>query len=75
VRYFFHIREGARELPDEIGEDLPDDEAAWKEATITAGKLLQDMDGKLKSGQEWRMEISDEAGRLIWVLRLLAEKH
>ncbi|WP_245284945.1 hypothetical protein [Bradyrhizobium sp. th.b2] len=42
-RYFFHIEKGERELPDEIGE--PDSDAAWKEATITAGKLLQDMDG------------------------------
>ncbi|WP_156928882.1 hypothetical protein [Bradyrhizobium sp. th.b2] len=40
-RYFFHIQHGERDLPDEIGEDLPDKDAAWKEATtITAGQLL-----------------------------------
>ncbi|MGY4314955.1 DUF6894 family protein [Bradyrhizobium sp. JR3.5] len=55
--------------------DLPDSDAAWKEATITAGKFLQDLDGTLKPGQEWRMEVTDEAGNLIWVLRLSPERH
>lgn len=73
-RYFFNIQHGQPD-PDETGMDLPDNDAAWKEATITAGKLLQDMDGTLKPGREWRMEVTDAAGNLIWVLRLLAESH
>ncbi|OKO72751.1 hypothetical protein [Bradyrhizobium sp. NAS96.2] len=73
-RYFFHIHHGVRNA-DENGEDLPDNDAAWKEATITAGRLLQDLDGTLKPDLEWRMEVTDEAGNIIWVLRLLAEKH
>lgn len=75
MRYFFHVQQGERYLPDEIGEDLPGAEAAWKEATVTAGQLLQDLDGALKPGQEWRMIITDGSGNLIWVLRVLAEKH
>ncbi len=74
-RYFFHIQHGERDLPDEIGEDLPDKDAAWKEATITAGQLLGDLDGTLKPGLEWRMKVTDEAGNLIRVLRLLAERY
>jgi hypothetical protein len=74
-RYYFHIRHGERNFPDEIGEDLPDKDAAWREATITAGKVLADLDGTLKPGQEWRMEVTDEAGNLIGVLRLLAERY
>jgi len=73
-RYFFHIQHRQRD-PDETGMDLPDSDAAWKEATITAGKFLQDLDGTLKPGQEWRMEVTDEAGNLIWVLRLSPERH
>ncbi|MGF6431299.1 DUF6894 family protein [Bradyrhizobium elkanii] len=73
-RYFFHIQHGKRD-PDEIGMDLQDIDAAWKEGTVTAGRFLQDLDGTLKPGQEWRMEITDETGDLIWVLRLLAERH
>ncbi len=29
----------------------------------------------VKPGQEWRMDVTDEAGNLIWVLHLLAERH
>ena len=75
MRYFFHIEHGKRHFPDEIGEELPNDDAAWKEATFTAGKLLQDLDGTLRPDLEWRMEVTDAAGNLLWVLRLLAERH
>jgi hypothetical protein len=74
-RYFFHIQYGERHLPDEIGTDLPDEAAAWKEATITAGQLLADLDGRLKPGLQWRMEVIDQAGNPICVLRLSAERH
>lgn len=75
MRYYFNIQHGKRSLPDAIGEELADDDAAWKEATVTAGKLLQDLDGTLKPDREWRMEVSDESGKLVWVLRVLAERH
>jgi Domain of unknown function (DUF6894) len=74
-RYFFHIHQAGQHLPDVIGCDLPDEDAAWKEATITAGQLLEDLDGALKPGLQWRMEVTDEAGNLICVLRLLAERY
>jgi hypothetical protein len=46
---------------DETGPDLPGKDAAWKEATFAAGQLLQDLDGALKPGQEWRLEVTEEA--------------
>jgi hypothetical protein len=27
---------------DDVGEELPDDEAAWREATVYAGEVLKD---------------------------------
>jgi hypothetical protein len=75
MRYFFHVQEGKRHFPDEIGEDLPGTEAAWQEATVTAGQLLHDLGGALKPGEEWRMRVTDDAGNLIWVLCLSVERH
>ncbi|WP_456729920.1 DUF6894 family protein [Bradyrhizobium sp. USDA 3364] len=43
-RYFFHAHH-LTEQRDENGEELPDSHAAWKEATVMAGKVLQDVDG------------------------------
>jgi hypothetical protein len=66
-RYFFHIYHDRAEL-DREGEELPDKHAAWREATITAGQTLQGIDGKLKPGHGWRMEVTDEFQNTLYVL-------
>jgi hypothetical protein len=53
-RYFFNVQ-GTRQTIDELGEELPDDKAAWVEATIIAGELFRDIDGKSQPGQEWTL--------------------
>jgi hypothetical protein len=48
-RYFFNITHGKlSRLPDE-GMELPNDEAAWEEATTTCGEMINELDGKPKS--------------------------
>ena len=42
-RYFFNVYYDRAEL-DEEGEELPDAQAAWREATMTAGQIIQDLD-------------------------------
>ena len=54
-RYFLHIYHHRTEL-DDVGEELPDKHAAWQEATMTAGQILQGIDGKLAPYREWRMK-------------------
>ena len=73
-RYFFHIHHDQPHF-DDVGEELPDKHAAWKEATVTAGQILQTLDGKLKPGLEWRMDVADETSRPIFTLRVIAESH
>ena len=46
-RYFFNVYHDRPEL-DEEGEELPDAQAAWHEATVTAGQIIQDLDGRLR---------------------------
>jgi hypothetical protein len=72
-RYFFHVtHEGTN--TDHEGEELPDEHAAWKEATVTAGQILQSIDGKLKPGREWRMEVADEFQNTLFVLHINVRK-
>jgi hypothetical protein len=56
---FFNIL-GKKPHTDHDGEELPDKHAAWKEATIMAGQILQDMDGDFQPGQTWQLEVTDE---------------
>ena len=58
-RYFFNVKHDGFQR-DHDGHDLPDRHAAWKEATVTAGQVLQVIDGSLKPGHDWEMEITDE---------------
>jgi hypothetical protein len=68
-RYFFHIH-GVRPSRDEIGEELRDDEAAWHEATLVAGEIFKDIDGKFRPGQEWSLEITDDQGAPIYAIQI-----
>jgi hypothetical protein len=71
--YFFNIHHERAEL-DSVGEELPNKQAAWKEATVTAGRMLQGIDGKLKPGLDWRMEVTDEFANPLYVIRVRAER-
>jgi nucleoid-associated protein YgaU len=64
-RYFFHLREGDRVLPDHDGSELPNLEAARAEAIQSARELLA---AKLKAGEVvdgQAFEIADESGEVV----------
>jgi hypothetical protein len=72
-RYFFNIQhEGSG--PDVEGEELPNDEAAWLEATLIAGELFKKIDGKFRPGQEWSVEVTDERRNPLYFIRVSAEE-
>ena len=71
-RYFFNVFH-ERSDPDEVGEELPDRHAAWKEATITAGQILQGLNGTLQPGRDWRMEVTDEFANPLFVINVSAK--
>lgn len=56
-RYFFHIS-GDDPFHDAEGMDLPDDEAAWREAK----RLVRDIDSNLEPGQAWQLDVGDGKG-------------
>jgi hypothetical protein len=72
-RYFFNVHEGNTE-PDNIGEELRDDATAWYEATIIAGELFKDIDGKFQPGQEWSLEVLDEQRHPLYFIVISARK-
>ncbi|UFW46501.1 MULTISPECIES: DUF6894 family protein [Bradyrhizobium] len=72
-RYFFHVHNVAPNKDGE-GEDLPDDEAAWHEATRYAGALLNDIDGKFRPGQEWNLEVANEVGKPLFFISITSKQ-
>jgi hypothetical protein len=69
-RYHFHVQDG-RDHPDTDGMELPDIIAARGEAI--AGEMLRDLNGRLPVGSPWRMDVTDDAGRSVLILRFTAE--
>jgi hypothetical protein len=59
-RFYFDVYSEEVNYEDQVGEDLPDHHAAWHEATKSAGESIKDIDGRLRPGSRWRMEVKDE---------------
>ena len=66
-RYHFSIYDGVS-LPDHDGTELPDLQAARQEAIRFAGKIIADEARTLSLGEDWRMEVTDGSGMLLFRL-------
>ena len=73
-RYFFHVTDGYS-ARDTEGTELPDIYAAQDQAIRTSGEILRDMGGKFWDGTDWKLEVADEHGQVLFVLRFSAEEH
>jgi hypothetical protein len=71
-RYFFNVIDG-RLHPDIDGTVLRDIEEARIEAVRLSGDLLRENPARFWSSPEWRLEVVDEAGQVLFALRLMAE--
>ena len=72
-RYFFHVTDGYS-THDEEGTELPDIYAAHHMAIRASGEILRDVGAKFWDGTEWKMEVTDEHGQILFVLRFSAEE-
>jgi hypothetical protein len=70
-RYYFNVHNVTPSI-DRDGEELRDDEAAWRQATLTAGELFKDIDGKFRPNQEWSLEVTDERRKPIYLIHISA---
>lgn len=70
-RYFFHSADGHRE-PDLDGVELPDDRAAQRAAVQLLGAALEDDPDLVWRKGQWRVEVTDQTGRLRWTVMAIA---
>lgn len=71
-RYYFDVRDH-RELLDETGTELADDEAARTEAVVFAGRLLSDLGREFWDSGDWRLSVRGEGGRVLFTLEFSAK--
>ena len=75
-RYFFNVHDG-RDYPDDEGTELPDLAAVRAEALQSSGEMLRDSKGAADfwSGDDWTMNVTDEAGKTVLTLRFSGTEH
>jgi hypothetical protein len=66
-RFHLHVYNGLS-LPDSRGVDLPDRDAARVEALRLAAELIRDGATRRRLGRDWRMEVTDASGTLLFRL-------
>lgn len=71
-RYFFNVH-NVRPSTDNDGEELPNNEAAWHEATLIAGEIFKDIDGNFRPEQEWSLEVADEQRKPLYIIRITSK--
>ena len=69
-RYFFHIFDGV-DIRDYDGVELPDLTFARREALRYAGSLLDQASKRSSLGREWRMDVTDAKGLILFSLSFL----
>ena len=72
-RYFFHIYDGELFL-DRDGTEFADIYTAQAEAIRLSGEVLREMQAKFWNEKEWKMEVADERGRVLFTLRFLGQE-
>ena len=72
-RYFFNVYDGYSSL-DQDGTELPDIYTAQNEAIRLSGEILREEGGKFWNGTEWKLEVTDLSGVVLFVLRFSAQE-
>jgi len=70
-RYHFNVHDGT-DLPDVEGTELPSLDHARREAVRYSGCLLRDHADAFWTGEEWRMDVTDERGLILFSLMFVA---
>src|ERR1700712_3575214 len=74
--YFFNFSRSSNPEPRPFkndGLELVDNDAAWEEATTACGEKLREIDGALRPGDGWKMEVTDAGGKAIYALKFTTE--
>lgn len=64
-QFYFHVHDG-RTLLDIEGVSLPDTASALRAAVKLAGRIIETEAHKVARSEEWRMEVADESGLILF---------
>lgn len=72
-RYFFNVRHGEESYLDQVGAELAEEIDALNQATTSAGQSIKDLKRQLEPGTDWRLDVVNESGRVIYSIEVKAK--
>jgi hypothetical protein len=72
--FFFRVFRDGVERHRTEGIEFSSMDEVWEEASTASGEILREMDGKMHVGMDWRMDVSDDDGKLIYRLSFKTEQ-
>jgi hypothetical protein len=72
-RYFFRVTRNGTAMGHSEGLEFADKTDAWREAAMSCGEIILEMDGEIEPGCHWQMEVLDQSGNPIYRFTFRAE--
>jgi hypothetical protein len=72
-RYRFRVFTNGKTLHESDALAFDAFEEVWQEGAMTSVELIRDMYGRIEEDLDWRLEVSDDTGRMIYRFSFKAE--
>jgi hypothetical protein len=72
--YFFRVFTDGVQLYESEGLAFSSREDAWMEASISTGDIIRSLNGNMRPDLEWRMDVTNAAGDLLYRFTLKVEE-
>jgi hypothetical protein len=74
TRYHFRIYADGEQHEQSDSLAFDDLEEVWHEGAMAACEIIRSMHGRIESDLDWRLEVADEAGTVIYRFSFKAER-
>jgi len=73
-RFHFRVFTDGVERHESDGLDFNDLEEVWQEGAMSACEIIRAMHGRIDTDLDWRLDVTDDTGRVIYRFSFKAER-
>ena len=74
AHYHFRIFADGKQHEESDPLDFDDLEEVWHEGAMSACEIIRSMHGRIETDLDWRLEVADETGKVIYRFTFKAER-
>lgn len=73
-RFHFRVFTNGRELHESDGLEFGNLDEVWQEGAMSACEIIRSMHGRIDSDLDWRLDVTDETGQVIYRFSFQAQR-